>query len=396
MIVLARFLSLFAIIMIFTTLDMWFSIVGLMPFKPTVLTGFLLLIASLILYFFSNETKINLFYTLKESKLFYFLFYLFSIYSLVTVLFTDIGINNLIESFLFFYALIIILLSKTLISYDANLIRKYIGVALTILCLSVFVDVFNPGYFGNYEQRASGFPQNPTRAAIAVNFALIGAINYDRFSRLDIFYFLISGFALLSIMSKTGIFIFAATSVLYIYHHRFSFSNFIKSSIYFGIFLFVFAQIFLNFLYVNSIFSLPGAKIDRILSLESLIDFSVRYELWINYLSIANENLIFGKGAGYISSLDQMGTHNFFLHLVIEYGLVGLFLILIIFIFSGFYCFRVGGQVLSIYFAILILSFVFSTPLYERTILFMLAFGMISAYHQKHNLIQKKYVYQET
>ena len=378
MIILGRYFGFLAILLTFTTLDMWLNISGFLPLKPTVVTASMLLISAFLLYSGSNKTKKRFVNTFRGAASFYFLLGLFSVYSLVTVLlFSDIGSANLTQSFLYFYALFIIVCSTVIIGHDYRIVSKFIGVALIVLCFSVFVDVFSPGYFGNYPQRAAGFPQNPTRAAIVVNFALIGALSYENKSKIDFFYITISGLALVAIMSKLGVFMFISTIFLFISNRGIKLANLFFYMILAAVVMFIFVQLFILFLLEGSIFSLAGDKIFRILSLEALTDLSVRQSIWEDYLATVNENLFFGKGAGYLGTLDQMGAHNFFLHTIIEYGIVGLLLILVILVLSGLLCFKVKGRALSVYVAFLLLSLVHSTPLYERTVLFMLAFAAV-------------------
>ena len=380
MIILGRYFGFLAIVLIFTTLDMWLNIIGFFSIKATILTASSLLISTLLLYVGSNQTKKRFLNTLREAVSSYFLLYIFIVYSLITVLLvSDIGTGSITQSFLFLYALFFIICSTLVICHDYRTVSKFIGIALIILCLSVFVDVFSPGYFGNYPQRAAGFPQNPTRAAIAVNFALIGALSYENNSKTDILYITVAGLALIAIMSKTGIFIFISTMILYLSSRRIKLAKLFFYMILASVLFFIFVQLFILFLYEGSIFSLAGDKILRILSLEAITDLSVRQTIWKDYLLIVNENLFFGKGAGYLASLDQMGAHNFFLHTIIEYGIVGLTLILVILVLSGIICVKVKGRALSVYMAFLLLSLVHSTPLYERPVLFMIAFAIVIA-----------------
>ena len=401
MISLGKYFAFISIVLIFTTLDMWLNINGFLFIKATLVVVLTMTMSTFFLFFASNETKNTFFRVIKEASVFYFLFYLFAIYALLGILFiSDLNNSNITQAFLYIYSLLIITLSIAILSNNDiyQLANKYIGVALLILCFSVFVDVLSPGYFGNYPQRAAGFPENPTRAAIAVNFALIGALNYKRFLKIDYLYIVLSALALFSIMSKTGVFIFSVIIFLYMMEHKLRFFHLIKHVSILAISLLLVAYFFTEYFISDSIFSLAGNKIDRIIVVEGLVDISARANLWEHYITLIGENLFFGKGAGYIDSLEAMGAHNFFIHSIIEFGIVGLLILILILIISGIYAYKSGGQLLTVYIALLMLSLVHSTPLYERTVLFMIAFSIVSAYRsngigiikESNNTIQKK------
>ena len=385
MALIAKFSLFLAVVLVFTTLDMWLALRGVLPIKPTVTIALLLILTACLMSFRPNKNKITFFDVIEHTWIFYLFFFIFSLYSIATVVFlTSMNSVNITYSSLYFYALIIILFSIFVTNHNYKEVRNYIGIALIILCASVFVDVFNPGYFANYQQRASGFAENGTRAALAVNFALIGALNYERYSRIDLVYIFVAGCAIVSIMSRTGVYIFLSTICLFILHNRVTFTRFFFYGILGLLFLALIVQLFIAFLLDGTVFDLAGGKVLRILTIESMTDFSGRYSLWQVYIPLIDENLFFGKGAGYIDSLAIDGAHNFFIHTLVESGIIGFSLVMISFVALGVYSLMVRGQMLAVYAGFFILSMGHSTPLYERPIIFMIALGLVTAYRSRY------------
>ena len=128
MIILGRYFGFLAIVLIFTTLDMWLNIIGFFSIKATILTASSLLISTLLLYVGSNQTKKRFLNTLREAVSSYFLLYIFIVYSLITVLLvSDIGTGSITQSFLFLYALFFIICSTLVICHDYRTVSKFIG-----------------------------------------------------------------------------------------------------------------------------------------------------------------------------------------------------------------------------------------------------------------------------
>lgn len=134
---------------------------------------------------------------------------------------------------------------------------------------------------------------------------------------------------------------------------------------------------------INNFVEIPG--VNRIFSEKTSAqilerDFSGRSSLWSTAINTFKENSILGLGAGaYRDPISGQRAHNTFINIVVDYGIIGLILFLMLIIFSAFKLFSLSTKDKPFWiflFLVLILRFIPTASEYHTYTWFL--FGLFS------------------
>lgn len=131
------------------------------------------------------------------------------------------------------------------------------------------------------------------------------------------------------------------------------------------------------------------ALLDRIMSIKNDTNASDRSPLWIKSLNFWSENLVFGNGIGEVYRYVGDASHNTFIHLLAEIGIVGLSLLIFLYYYICKYLVKVKLHRLSFS---LLLCFLITISMVSFLDLFLLTFlifiiFLVSSKHSYKSMI---------
>ena len=89
-------------------------------------------------------------------------------------------------------------------------LRKYLYLAFTLYCLTVWIDVWWPGTFSFLETRAAGFAVNPNDGSFIVSILCIPLLNYRRITFTSLLLLFVCGLTMFMTLSRGGLLTYLA------------------------------------------------------------------------------------------------------------------------------------------------------------------------------------------
>ena len=331
---------------------------GILPFS-------LLFIGLIFFIKIYKSLKITQLKIPKPNKLdlLFLFFFLNSLFSVILNIDSGLNLNHIISHlfvfFLYYYLVRIIILTNKSFFLENNLIFKLFSKIFYLIIFSVLIDLFfhyvginladylpldsrNTVFGKGITTRARGFFVEPTDLALALNIftPLLIAFNYEEktfnsIKKISFFYLLVLALS----RSTSGIvqFLFGLTVVLIIilfkkkynrYISKYFFTNFFKSTL-----IITFIGL-LAFSTLNTAINETSRKMAFISSTSDSDSGDVRVIYWIESVNmfVNSKSKLFGFGTGF-TTVNQK-TFNWFLTVILENGIIGLTLILLIFFFA--------------------------------------------------------------
>jgi len=271
------------------------------------------------------------------------------------------------------------------------------SIAFIILGLS-FLDIFNIS--SKEIVRNAGFAENPNSAAFRLTFLYI-VVTYLLKNKYLVSLFTIACFSLIfSTLSRSGLILFLISCIIILPQKFSQFSSlreYIKKSYKSLILVFFFFILFLNFIpLIVQLFGIdsPSAlsRIKQLSGQEELINesdstSSGRVTIALNYLELFFDKPFgYGTGMNTFRDLIKDSSHNMYLRIAIDFGIIGLIFYLY-FIYKGIVkSIEINNLYrLSIFIVFIIGSFFTNTFFEDRTFIICLAFLDSNIYLIKKN-----------
>lgn len=374
-----------------TSLDIYLNKAGIIPLKPSQFFLPLFFGISILSYGLNKYLRVFSTHTFKALMLFFILSILYAIntdtaYNIVIV---DV-FNKLIT--LFLYVMAILFFENN----NKKFITKLFFISIIILGLSIWYDTFFNLKHGIDILRKGGFAENPNVGASAMKFlgfALLILITKSRLRIVVLFFVLITIFIT---FSRGGLISFTMLVILMLINQWRPNFNLVSSAVFSSIFkaivilLLSYIVVFNMAVFIqNQIPSFSegtaGDRIDMILGKKKKNNSVFndddkqkggRVSVAKNYLEKFKKNP-FGYGSGYTADykININNTHNYYLTTAINYGFLGLF-VLLWFIFKSF---TLSIKFNYYYYLVFILLFVFECfisngALTEKALIIVIAF----------------------
>jgi hypothetical protein len=341
-----RYILFFLIILFVSFSDMFLHNIGIIPLSPAYFLVPLFFICSVITYHVRNYAK-------------YLKTHTFGFLLLIVILSILYGVNDTVSIESIQQSIVLSLITLLLYSFCLILFVKsnpketgfFILIGLTVMGASIWYDMFIGLPFTDLKligsARKGGFAENPNVAASAVKFLGLGLLllyREKKTMRTIILVLTISSVFLT--FSRSGLLsIFMAMVLLILNEWKIYFnlkmSHFfkvtIKMVIIFGVFfmlLLVFADIikeevpaFREGEAAERLDLLTGKSKAGVISKDDEGSHG-RQGLVLSYLNVFYTNP-FGIGTGYCSdkTLNLKNTHNYYLRVAVEFGIIGLFIL---------------------------------------------------------------------
>jgi len=293
-----------------------------------------------------------------------------------------------------FVILLLAMLTPTIPFLNRNF-RTIVLAGLLLGAWAIGSDVMAPGTFSVERNRPAGFSGNSNWGALSMVMMTAGALSFSsRKMRLDFFIIAISGWAILSTLSRSGSMNFFILVASYIYLSYFTGRGDARKGIFIlsGVASVMFA--FLTF----TIFETENDDIDVGSQSKSRLKGFLQGELVddgssasrkgaaLHALNLMEEAPIFGHGTGFSRTMPEK-PHNLFLNQGVNNGFLGLasYLFLLVASFYHFYRYRYSSGMAFVG-VILIGSFFSHNILEQRTFLLILGYMSTAAwYNQRVN-----------
>lgn len=333
-----------------TSLDIYLFNSGVIEYRPAQLLVPLFLGLSLFTYKFERYLIVIKTFTFKLLLIYFILSILYSINSesSSTVIYTDIA-NKIIT--LLLYVMTMLFFYKN----DEKFIKAFFVLSLMVLGLSIWYDLFfGLGYIqGNL--RKGGFSANPNIGASALKFLGLCLIIVIKNKRVRLFIFLALASTIFITFSRSG---FVSLIILFVlliinqWEAKFNISSKKVISVVLKTTSLLLVSYFLLFNIANFIqnqvpeFSQGSVskRIDLLLfrtDINDIISIDDKSQMGretaaLKFIELFKKNP-FGYGSGYAGDvkLNNTNTHNYYLTSAIDFGFIGL-LVLIWFFYSGF------------------------------------------------------------
>lgn len=235
--------------------------------------------------------------------------------------------------FLILYGYIIFTFSLLLptISIVADNMRIILLATMVLLTGSMFMDVFNPGFFSTEVARAAGFPGNANLASVIIILLAASALEYN-VAKSPILDFTILGLSLLAIImtqSRSGLIELVILVIFYVYMNITKGGMGVKKLSIFmagltGFFL-LFSLLITFLLNKAQMFQTYNTRFTHLISNQRIDDGSSDSRLGAVYdaLHLINESPLIGHGTGFSRTMIEL-PHNIYLQQWINNGILGL------------------------------------------------------------------------
>ena len=233
------------------------------------------------------------------------------------------------------YGFVVLMLSVGIASAPAfrQYHRAILSACLLAAAASIFVDMFYPATFAQFNTRPAGFAKNPNGGAATVIILAIATVDWTRSRASDMLLWVIAGTAVVATMSRGGMASFALMFLLYsIVAARSGLQLYAKRlSIVFVAMAIVLPLYSISDL-GSTVYSARNPRVQLLAALLSgdsaALTADSRVELATGYIELISERPILGHGTGFVTGRLQeaqaRGPHNTFLLLWAENGLPGL------------------------------------------------------------------------
>lgn len=339
-------IPLFFIMVFFTNIIIYFPDRNLIPLQPfqIVILFFILSIPFLL--------KQNKYQTILSNKVFIWTIFYWLI-SFVFFVFSSAQYVTSIKQFKTISIAVLVIISGIIIFNHSTIQRVRMAILIATL-ISIFlnfydflnpfsIDFLDPFSISDSVGRSAGMYLNPNIAALAILTGLILSIGIIKKKILQILYFTLVGIAVTITFSRAGLLSFTIVF--------FSFCYYYKINPFYLIFFFIITVLSIYYFDIYDIQYLTDSSemtilLDRINIFgegSATDDFSSfeRKKLLEKGISVYLENPIFGVGVGgghEISGAEysNQSTHNQFVFLLVEYGVIGFVIIIMYFrVISG-------------------------------------------------------------
>ena len=340
---------------------------GILPFSLIFIT----------LIFFIKFYKSLLFIDFKIPKpnkidLLFLLFFFNSLFSVILNYSRGLNFNHVISHFivffLYYFLVRIILLDNKSFFLNNDLIFKLLSNIFYLIIFSVITDLFfhyiginladylplysrNTVFGKGFTTRARGFFVEPTDLALALNIftPLLIAFNFENnnfksIKKISFLYLLI----LVLSRSTSGIvqFVIGFSMIIFIYLLKKKYTRFVSKNIFSNIFKSTLIVTFTGIIALSSLItsiSETSRKLEFLNSTSDSASGDVRVIYWIDSFNmfLNSDSKFLGLGTGF-TTLNQK-TFNWFLTVLLENGILGLILILLVFFFSIKSAFKMKG-----------------------------------------------------
>lgn len=377
------------LVIVLSVSDIFFYRINLLPIEPSYFFTPLLVLA-----LFLNKDRFRKVYLHINSLLF---FIIVVIISIVYLLFTDYQ-NALQTSGLILLSFIYYLISVFFFSnINFNQIKNIVLISFAILGFSVVFDMF---FSNQIVVRAAGFAENPNSTALRLNLLFILLMYLFQQKRTRNIIIALTIFFITLTLSRSGMITFFLSlfiMVLNDFQIKLDFSI-IKKRFAKSILKYVVIIISFNLLLIIATPLIPGfqysAALDRIEKLKgtnSIVSDGDNSELGRisiakDYLDLFYDNpLGYGTGMSLNRSFYPFSTHNMLLRFAIDFGVIGL-IVLLYFIINGI---LLGLKKQNVYYVlffstVLVVCFFTNTLLENRT--FLILVGLLDVLINKFKI----------
>lgn len=365
-----KFIS-FILILLLSVADIFLFRKGVLPLEPSL--SIIPIFFLLCIFHKKTIAKFKLF-TADQNLVFFISIFVLSVLYAITSFYSDIG-----KSIGLILLTILLYIFSKLFFY--NLRKKQIATIFFIAYLILGLSILNDLLFSSVViNRGAGFAENPNSSALRLVFLAIVTVKYLDSIKIKSFVLCSLLFFIFLTLSRSGL-VMAVTVVLAYTYTKFNTldNRLIKKRVVKS--TFILTTIFLIFFQFSGLMMeyIPGfnnrASIQRIEQLrgeESLVndeDQSKRGRIVIfqNYINLFLEKP-FGYGTGVSSerSFYSQATHNTFLRLAIDFGILGLLSIIVFLLASFINSIKLKKYDLFIFMLIFLIACFFTNTLLEN------------------------------
>jgi hypothetical protein len=297
-------------------------------------------IALAVAFFVATAMRVSL--NLERFRGFMVLFLLLLVWSLISGFFSlDVELS-LVTLARYIVLCVGMLLLASLVDVRADFTKAVAGgllASLVIVTATIFIDAIRPGTFSQQLTRAAGLYINPNNGAQALILNLVGLVAVWRKPVIDralVFAYVLVMAGVFLTLSRSGVVLFVITSAFlaYIYFSR-------RMAMYAGLLSVALVAVIIMYMDPTNLTQFQNVttmnRLDKLFTLDAYLDGDdERVQLLRAYLG--DQVGVFGWGPGASALQDDFGgaTHNTFVKLYWESGLVATFLYSCILLYVAF------------------------------------------------------------
>src|SRR5690554_3979295 len=375
-----RCLFFFAVFFSVSGFDIFLSRKGLYPGGTLSTISFIA-----ALFSFKSLDRSNWFWERRQYRYFAFclLFLGFVMWALFSIFWTPDKVSGVVAAvrYLMYFLSAVIIVSFFVDDEYKDIAKISVVAAILVVSLSIWMDLLYPRTFFGDSLRPAGIGMNPNASAQTLSMLLIMAFLIINISRLFYVLIFVAIVSVLLTLSRSGILLVLFTCISGLLLHR-------KVSITSLVVAFVFSLVLVLFIYpvVISSSSLGdnttlSNRIDYLVSGGGMVDLDdPRVVVAERYFSIWLEKPFLGYGVASTDDQDAFfgkATHNLYLKVLVENGLIGFLIALVFFTASAILSARKSGGLMVLFWVPIGIWGLFSNSIFDNRLFYIVFVSLI-------------------